>query len=87
MLTARKLNAGKSEFVDCIIAVVVGAIVSSICVPLIPGAASSAFLATIFSLIVTGIIYKFLLDATYVTGFIIALVPAIIYFILEIVFA
>lgn len=86
MITARKLNAGKSDLVDCIIAVVAGGFVSSIVVPIIPGAASSAFLATALSLAVTGVVYKFLLEATYITGFIIALIPAIIYFVLDVVF-
>lgn len=86
MITARKLNAGKSSLVDCIIAVILGSFVSSIVVPIIPGAVSNAFLATVFSLAVTGVVYKFMLEATYLTGFIIALVPAIIYFILEVLF-
>ena len=86
MFTAKKVDAGKSGLVDVIIAVVVGSINSSIFVALIPGTTSSAFLATVFSLGVTGIIYKFLLDTNYIKGFIIALVPALIYFILDIVF-
>lgn len=87
MITARKLKAGKSDLIDCVIAVIVGSIASSLLVPLIPGVMSSTFLAALCSLAITGLVYKFMLQATYLAGFIIALVPAIIYFLLDILFA
>lgn len=85
MFIAQKLGAGKSELVDCIIAVVVGSFVSSLIAPMLPGADTSALLATAYSLLITGVVYKFMLEATYIAGILIALVPAIIYFILDIV--
>jgi len=87
MISAKKLNAGKSELVDCIIAIVVGSIVSSLITSMLTGADTSAALATICSLAVTGIVYKFLLEATYINGFIIAFVPAILHFVLNTIFA
>ena len=86
MIAAQKLDAGKSGLVDCIIAVLVGSFVSSFAVPMLPGADISAVLATIYSLAVTAVTYKFMLEATYIGGLIIAIIPAILYFVLDNIF-
>jgi len=86
MLTARKLNAGKSDLVDCIVAIIVGSFISSIAVAILPGGDSSPLLATIYWFVVTGFVYKVMLEATLVAGVIIAIVPAVFQLILNVVF-
>jgi hypothetical protein len=86
MFTARKLNAGKADLVDCIIAIVVGAFVSSLAVAFLPGAASSALIAVLYWLVATALVYKYLLETTFVAGVIIALVPVAIKYILGFIF-
>lgn len=86
MMTARKLNTGKSDLIDCILAIIVGAFVSSIVVGILPGGDSSAPLATVYWLLATGFVYKIMLEATLVAGLIIAIVPAIFNFVLIKVF-
>jgi hypothetical protein len=87
MFTARKLNAGNSDLIDCIIAIMAGTFVSSIAVGILPGGDSNVFLASAYWLIATGVVYKFLLEATLVTGIIIAIVPAALKFAVNVIFA
>ncbi|MBL4797532.1 MAG: hypothetical protein JKY50_08970 [Oleispira sp.] len=86
MITARKLNTGKSDLIDCILAIIVGTFISSIVVGILPGGDSSVPLATGYWLLATGFVYKIMLEATLVAGLIIAIVPAIFNFILVKIF-
>lgn len=86
MFAARKLNAGKSDLIDCIIAIIVGTFVSSVVVAILPGGDSSALLATVYWLVTTGFVYKVMLEATLITGIIIAIVPVVFHLLLETIF-
>ncbi|WNO10232.1 hypothetical protein [Teredinibacter sp. KSP-S5-2] len=87
MLAAKKLDAGKSDLVSSVIAVIVGGIASSTIAPMLPGANTNALVATLYVFLITGAAYKFILDTTYVKGIIIALIPAAIWYVLGIVFS
>lgn len=78
MFAANKLGAQKTELVDCIIAVIIGGLVSSFIAPLIPGANTNEAAGFIYTLIITGVVYKFLLQASYISGMLIALISTII---------
>ncbi len=87
MLVAKKLGAQKAELVDCIIAVVVGGLVSGILVSVITDQDTSGAFKSILTIVITGLVYKFLLEATYIKGLLIALIPSILYFIVGAVLA
>ncbi len=81
MLTARVLGAEKSDLVDCIFAVIVGNILSSIIVPFIPvmpGITSGELMSYIYTFLVTGLVYKYMLQASYVASVVISLVSTLI---------
>lgn len=82
MFAAKKFGAGKTELVDCIIAVVAGSFASSLVAPMLPGANTTEVLGTFYALLITGVVYKFLLEATLIKGVLIALVPAVVFYIL-----
>jgi hypothetical protein len=81
MFTARKLGAEKSDLVDCIIAILVATFFSSIIVPFLPGAGTNEVLAYIYSFLVAGLAYKFILQASYVASVLIALISTAITYI------
>lgn len=87
MLAAKKLDAGKSDLVSSIIAVVVGGIASSIIAPMLPGANTNTLIASLYVFLITGAVYKFILETTYIKGIIIALIPAAIWYVLGIFFS
>jgi hypothetical protein len=79
MFVAKKLGAQKSELIDCIIAVVVGGLVSGLVVSMFTDPGASTAIKTILSITITGVVYKFLLEATYIKGILIALIPSVFY--------
>ena len=85
MLTARKLDAGKSDLVDCIIAIVVGVFISSIAVGILPGDLNP-LLVIVCWFVVTGFVYKIMLETTLVAGVVIAIVPAVFNLVLTSIF-
>lgn len=87
MLTARKLGAGKSDLIDCIIAIVVQAFVLSIVIPLLPGATASEVLAYIYSFLLAGVVYKFMLQASYIASVLIAIISTAITYVALYIFA
>ncbi len=78
MFTARKLGAGKADLVDCILAILVATFVSSVVIPFLPGAITNEILAYIYSFLVMGLVYKFMLQADYLTSVLIALISMVI---------
>lgn len=81
MLVAKKLGAEKADLVDCVIAVIVGGLVSGLLVSMFTGQDTSTAIKTILSIVITGFVYKFLLEATYIKGLLIALIPSVFYFV------
>jgi hypothetical protein len=86
MLLARQLDTGKSDLVDCIIAVLVGSTIANFVVPFLPGANSDTVLQAIYSIGVVGVSYRYLLETTVVKGIVIALVPALGWALVDVVF-
>lgn len=78
MFVAKKLGAEKTELVDCILAIIVGSFVSSIVVPLIHGGNASQIMYFIYSFLVVGVIYKYMLRANYIASVLIALISTLI---------
>jgi len=66
---------------------VVGWIVSSLLVSLFTEQDTNTAIKTILSIFITGVVYKFLLEATYIKGIFISLIPAILYFVVGVVLA
>lgn len=50
-------------------------------VPFLPGANSSDLMAYIYSFLIAGLVYKFMLQATYITSVLIAIISTAITFI------
>lgn len=73
MFAAKKLGAGKSGLLDAFIALIVGSIAAGLIAPLLPAAQSNEVAAFAYTLAITGVVYKYLLQATYITGVLIAL--------------
>ncbi len=65
----------------------VGWIVSSLLVSLFTEQDTNTAIKTILSIFITGVVYKFLLEATYIKGIFISLIPAILYFVVGVVLA
>ena len=80
MFIARKLGAEKTDLMDCIIAVIAGSFVSGIVVSMLTDQDTNIGIQAILSIIITGIVYKFLLEATYIKGLLIALIPSVFYY-------
>ncbi len=78
MFTARKLGAGKADLIDCVLAIIVATLVSSVAISFFPGAATNDVLAYIYSFLVMGVVYKFMLQANYITSVLIALISSVI---------
>ena len=78
MFVAKKLGAEKTELVDCILAIIVGSIASSIIVPFIPGGNSSQIIYFLYSFLVVGMVYKYMLQANYIASVLIALISTLI---------
>jgi len=87
MIVANKLGAQKTELLDCIIAIVVGNLVSSLIVQFIPGSNTNEVVGFIYTIIITGLVYKFLLKSNYLSGMLISLISTIIKYILIFVIA
>lgn len=81
MFTARKLGAEKADLLDCIIAILVATLFSSIIVPFLPGAMSNEVLGYAYSFLVAGLAYKFILRASYIVSVLIALISTVITYI------
>lgn len=78
MFVARKLGAEKTELIDCILAIIVGSIVSSVVVSFLPGGNTSQMLYFFYSFLVVGVVYKYMLQANYLASVLIALISTLI---------
>ncbi|BCD96657.1 hypothetical protein [Marinagarivorans cellulosilyticus] len=73
MFAAKKLGAGKSGLLDAFIALIAGSIAAGLIAPLLPAAQTNEVAAFVYTLAITGVVYKYLLQATYITAVLIAL--------------
>lgn len=78
MFAAKKLGAGKSDLIPVLIAVIASSLAVGFIVPFLPGAATNEVASFAYSLIITGIVYKYLLDATFIIAVLIALMAMLI---------
>ena len=78
MFVAQKLGAEKTELIDCILAIVVGGIVSSILVSFLPGSSTNEILYFLYSFLIIGVVYKYMLQANYFASVLIALISTLI---------
>lgn len=86
MFIAKKLGAENAGLLLCFVAIIVGSIVSSIFVLMIPGAMESQLLAGVYSILITGFVYKLILESTYIAGVLTAFLPAVFYFFVDIIY-
>ena len=86
MFAAKKLGAGKYDLVDCCIAILVATLISSLGVSFFSGVISGALLPMILYLLIAGAVFKYMLEATYLAGILIALAPVVIKLLLTAVF-
>jgi len=75
---AKKLGAEKIKLMDCFLAIIVASIAIGLTVPLLPGGSTSDGLYFIYSLLVAGVVYKYMLQATYIASVVIALISTLI---------
>ncbi len=78
MFVAKKLGAEKAGLLNCFLAIFVAVIIAGIFVPLLPGAHSNELLANFYSLLVFGVVFKYMLGATYIASLLIALLSTVI---------
>lgn len=86
MFIAKKLGAENAGLLRCFVAIIVGSFVSSLFVFMIPGAAASPLLAGVYSILITGLVYKFILESTYIAGVLTAFLPAVFYFFIDVIY-
>lgn len=86
MFAAKKLGAGKSGLIDVLIAVIVSSLAVGLLVPFLPAAMTNEVAQFAYSLALTGLVYKYLLDATFIIAVLIALMAIAIQFLIGLVF-
>ncbi|HEY7772890.1 MAG TPA: hypothetical protein VIC26_06900 [Marinagarivorans sp.] len=87
MFAAKKLGAGKSDLIEVLIAVIASSLAVGFIVPFLPGALNNEIALFAYSLLVTGVVYKYLLDATFLVAVLIALMAVAIRFVIGLVFS
>ena len=78
MFCAKKLGAEKHDLIDCLLAIIVSTLVVSILVPMLPSANTSNELSYLYGFLVSGLVFKFMLQANYFTSVLIALTSTIL---------
>lgn len=73
MFAAKKLGAEKSGLLDAFIALIVGSLAAGLIAPLLPAAQTNEIAGFAYTLLITGLVYKYLLRASYLIGVLIAL--------------
>ena len=74
MFVAKKLGAEKANLIDCIFAIIVGSVV----VPFLPGRSTSQLMYFLYSFLVVGVVYKYMLQANYIASVLISLISTFI---------
>ena len=82
MFAAKKLGAEKSDLVDVLIAVVASTFVVSIFAPMLPAGQTNEAAFFTYSLLLTGLVYKYVLQASYLIAVLIALMAVVIRFLI-----